>query len=65
MLKLSFDSKGYGVKNPTLFLLIRHSKYNAILSEIHSTDCFFGDFVALKYPLGKIFVTFPLTKFSR
>jgi len=26
-------------------LLIRHSKYSAILSKIHSyTDCFFGEF---------------------
>jgi len=25
-------------------LLIRYSKYSAILSKIHFTDCFFGDF---------------------
>jgi len=25
-------------------MLIRHSKYSIILSKIHSTDCFFGDF---------------------
>jgi len=26
------------------FLLILRSKYSAILSKIHSTDCFFGNF---------------------
>jgi len=29
-------------------LLIRHSKYSAMLSKYTSTDCFFGDF-ALYY----------------
>jgi len=29
---------------PSAILLIRHSKYSAILSNYTPTDCFFGDF---------------------
>jgi len=39
------------------FLLILHSKHSAILSKIHPTDCFFGDFAHLAPPLSVIYAS--------